>query len=118
MLQVLADFIESVAGAIFIDSGYNKEIVFQSIRPLLEPFVTPKTLKLNPTRELCELCNKKGFHRNRRKLCENGVYSTTVEVEANGSTFKGMSMVSGKELRERIASRIVLRSLKETLCLE
>ncbi|XP_024027815.1 endoribonuclease Dicer homolog 2 isoform X2 [Morus notabilis] len=116
--EVLADFIESVAGAIFIDSGYNKDIVFQSIRPLLEPFVTPKTLKLNPTRELRELCTKKGFPTNQSKKCENGAYSTTVEVEANGSTFKGMSMVSGKDLRERIASRIVLRSLKETLCLE
>ncbi|PNX89241.1 endoribonuclease dicer-like protein, partial [Trifolium pratense] len=32
---------ESLAGAILVDSGYNKEVVWQSIRPLLEPLVTP-----------------------------------------------------------------------------
>ncbi|KAK8466581.1 hypothetical protein PHAVU_008G129200 [Phaseolus vulgaris] len=35
---------------------HNKEVVWQSIRPLLEPLVTPETLKLHPIRELNELC--------------------------------------------------------------
>ncbi|XP_018499676.2 endoribonuclease Dicer homolog 2 [Pyrus x bretschneideri] len=39
--DVLADIVEALAGAIYIDSGYNKKIVFQSIRPLLEPLVSP-----------------------------------------------------------------------------
>ncbi|CAN6586335.1 unnamed protein product [Malus baccata var. baccata] len=39
--NVLADIVEALAGAIYIDSGYNKQIVFQSIRPLLEPLVSP-----------------------------------------------------------------------------
>lgn len=45
--KVLGDVIESLAGAIFIDSECNTEIVFKSIRPLLEPLVTPETF--NPS---------------------------------------------------------------------
>ncbi|KAL7160767.1 hypothetical protein ACSBR2_041423 [Camellia fascicularis] len=39
--KVLGDTIESLAGAILVDSRYNKEVVLQSIRPLLEPMITP-----------------------------------------------------------------------------
>ncbi|MCD7462893.1 Dicer-like protein 2 [Datura stramonium] len=39
--KVLGDFIESLSGAIFVDSGFDKDTTFQSIRPLLEPLVTP-----------------------------------------------------------------------------
>lgn len=59
MRQVLADVIESIAGAIFVDSGYKKEVVFQSIKPLLEPLVTPETARRHPISELHELCQKK-----------------------------------------------------------
>ncbi|CAL5403561.1 unnamed protein product [Camellia sinensis] len=41
--KVLGDIIESLAEAILVDSGYNKEVVLQSIRPLLEPMIIPKT---------------------------------------------------------------------------
>ncbi|KAK1397002.1 hypothetical protein POM88_006865 [Heracleum sosnowskyi] len=49
--KVLGDIIESIAGAILVDSGYKKDIVFKSILPLLEPLVSPETLKLQPVVE-------------------------------------------------------------------
>ncbi|KAG8390725.1 hypothetical protein BUALT_Bualt01G0113300 [Buddleja alternifolia] len=55
-IKVLGDVIESLGGAILVDSGYNKDTVFQSMRPLLEPLVTPAMLRLHPIRELTELC--------------------------------------------------------------
>ena len=33
---------ESLARAIFVDFGYDQEIVFQSLRPLLEPMIKKK----------------------------------------------------------------------------
>ncbi|KAK1401513.1 hypothetical protein POM88_001118 [Heracleum sosnowskyi] len=42
--KVVGDVIESLAGAILVDSGYRKDIVFR--RPLLDPLVSPETLKL------------------------------------------------------------------------
>ncbi|KAF3676184.1 hypothetical protein T459_02223 [Capsicum annuum] len=34
--KVLGDVIESLAGAIFVDSCFNKNVTFQRIRPLME----------------------------------------------------------------------------------
>ncbi|KAI3711420.1 hypothetical protein L2E82_41495 [Cichorium intybus] len=59
--KVLGDLIESLAGAILVDSGYDKERVFQSIRPLLEPLVTPETLKLHPVKESHDICQKNHY---------------------------------------------------------
>uniref|UniRef100_A0A3Q7EU32 Uncharacterized protein n=1 Tax=Solanum lycopersicum TaxID=4081 RepID=A0A3Q7EU32_SOLLC len=34
---------------------------FLNIRPLVEPLVTPQTIKLRSIRELSELCAQKGY---------------------------------------------------------
>ncbi|XP_074263161.1 endoribonuclease Dicer homolog 2-like [Silene latifolia] len=114
--KVLADIIESLAGAIFVDSGYNKDAVIKSIMPLLEPLVTPETLKLQPVRELHHLCQK--YHYNRGKPIrsfENGIPSITIEVEANGVIFKHTCTEKDKTLAKKIASRAILKSLKESI---
>ncbi|KAK2977945.1 hypothetical protein RJ640_029400, partial [Escallonia rubra] len=112
--KVLGDVIESLAGAIFVDSGYNKETVFRSIGPLLEPMVTPETVRIHPVRELTELCQKK--HYNMKKpfpSCDNGVKSITVEVEANGIVYKEACSAADKDMAKRLACKAVLKSLKE-----
>lgn len=119
MSQVLGDVIESLAGAIYVDSGYNKEIVFQSIRPLLEPLITPKTVKLHPAKELSELCQKMHFDMKKPvKSIENGVSSITIEVEANGVMYKHTATVSDKRIGKKVACKEVLKALKEDLNLE
>ncbi|KAK2990484.1 hypothetical protein RJ640_011651 [Escallonia rubra] len=97
--KVLGDVIESLAGAIFVDSGYNKETVFRGIGPLLEPMVTPETVRIHPVRELTELCQKE--HYNMKKpypSCDNGVKSMTVEVEANGIVYKVSCSAADKKM--------------------
>lgn len=112
--QVLGDVIESLAGAIFVDSGYNKEVVFQSIRPLLEPLVTPDTLKLHPVRELNELCQVQHFEKRKAVSSRiNGTPSVTVEVEAHGLTFKHTSSAADKKTAKKLASKEVLKALKD-----
>lgn len=114
--QVLGDVIESLAGAILLDSGYNKETVFKSIRPLLEPLVSPETVKPHPVKELTELCQR--MHYDMRKPVKshnNGVTSITIEVEANGMSFKYTSLVSDKRIAKKIACKEVLKSLKESI---
>ncbi|XP_057960958.1 endoribonuclease Dicer homolog 2 isoform X2 [Malania oleifera] len=111
--KVLGDIIESLAGAIFVDSGYNKEAVFKSIRPLLEPLITPETVKLHPVRELNELCQKQGYAMKKPMLSrENGVVSLTVEVEANGIIYTHTCTASEKKVAKKVASKEVLTSLK------
>ncbi|TYH21474.1 hypothetical protein ES288_A04G047200v1 [Gossypium darwinii] len=115
--QVLGDVMESLAGAIFVDSGYNKEIVFQSIRPLLEPMITPETLKVHPVKELYELCQRQHYELRKPIVShEDGISSITIEVEANGKVFKHTSTVCDKKMAKKLASKEVLKSLKGASC--
>ncbi|XP_065874496.1 endoribonuclease Dicer homolog 2-like isoform X2 [Euphorbia lathyris] len=114
--KVLGDVIESLAGAIFVDSGYDKEVLFKSIRPLLEPLVTPETIKLHPVRELTELCQKEHFNRKKSIVFrKNSMSCVTVEVEANGVVYTNTSEAADKKTAKRLASKEVLRALKNTI---
>lgn len=52
---------ESIAGAILIDTKLNLEEVWRIFKPLLSPIVTPDNLQLQPHRELIELCDSLGY---------------------------------------------------------
>ncbi|CAB4286525.1 unnamed protein product [Prunus armeniaca] len=114
--EVLADIIESLAGAIFVDSEYDKDIVFQSICPLLEPLVTPETMPLNHLREFKDYCKKMQYIMKRPVIStQNGVVTRTIEVEAKGVViYKHTSTVSNNKTAEIVACNLFLRSLKET----
>ncbi|KAL5836669.1 hypothetical protein ACOSQ3_013838 [Xanthoceras sorbifolium] len=112
--KVLGDVMESLAGAILVDSGYNKEVVFQSIRPLLEPLITPDTMKFQPARELNEYCQKERFEMKKPVVSLiNGKPSVTIEVEANGVVFTHTATASEKKTAKKVACKEVLKSLKE-----
>lgn len=53
--------VESIAGAILIDTKLNLDEVWKIYKPLLTPFVTPDKLELPPLRELIELCDSLGY---------------------------------------------------------
>ncbi|MED6184954.1 hypothetical protein PIB30_052387 [Stylosanthes scabra] len=112
--NVLADVIESLAGAIYIDSGYNKEAVFQSIRPLLEPLVTPETARIHPFGELHELCQTENYRRKKsRKVCVDGVTSVSIAVKAKEITCKRTAKANNEKTAEKLASKEVLKLLKD-----
>ncbi|KAI3470366.1 hypothetical protein Pfo_027029 [Paulownia fortunei] len=114
--KVLGDVIESLAGAIFVDSGYNKEIVFQSMRPLLEPLITPETLRLHPVRELTELYQREHYiFKKHEDSHRNGVAYVTIEVEARGVVHKETRSAPDKKAAKKLACKAVLKSLKESM---
>ncbi|KAL0708763.1 hypothetical protein Bca4012_075189 [Brassica carinata] len=113
--KVLGDVIESLAGAIHVDSGYNKEVVFASIKPLLGCMITPETVKLHPVRELTELCQKAQFELSKAKGFENGEAYFTVEVEAEEMSFAHTAKASDKKMAKKLAYKEVLNSLKKSL---
>nr|XP_011466081.1 PREDICTED: endoribonuclease Dicer homolog 2 [Fragaria vesca subsp. vesca] len=113
--KVLGDIVESLGGAIYVDSGYNKDIVFESIRPLLEPLITPETMTLHPARELNEYCSKMHYDMKKPlKSFQNDAATVTIEVEANGVTYRHSSTASDKKTAKKLACKEVLRSLKES----
>ncbi|CAH8386214.1 unnamed protein product [Eruca vesicaria subsp. sativa] len=113
--KVLGDVIESLAGAIHVDSGYNKEVVFASIKPLLGCMITPETVKLHPVRELTELCQKGQFELSKAKGFENGEAYFTVEVNAKEMSFAHTAKASDKKMAKKLAYKEVLNLLKKSL---
>ncbi|PKI45105.1 hypothetical protein CRG98_034489 [Punica granatum] len=88
--------------------------VFDSIRPLLEPLVTPETLQLHPVRELHEACQKENYTLKKPTVSrDNNRISVTVEVKAGGKIYRHTSCADKKETAKRVASRAVLKSLKQ-----
>ncbi|PWA49555.1 Argonaute/Dicer protein, PAZ [Artemisia annua] len=59
--KALGDLVESIAGALLIDTKLNLNEVWRIIEPLLSPIVTPDKLELPPTRELMEMCDLLGY---------------------------------------------------------
>ncbi|KAK7246161.1 hypothetical protein RIF29_41021 [Crotalaria pallida] len=114
--KVLGDIIESLAGAILVDSDYNKEVVWKSIRPLLEPLITPETLKLHPVRELTELCQREGYSHNMTVSNNEGVICARIEVDANGVIhhYEYNGKVE-KKTAKKLACKEALKSLQKTL---
>ncbi|KAK7338041.1 hypothetical protein VNO77_18638 [Canavalia gladiata] len=111
--KVLADVIESIAGAIFVDSGYKKEVVFRSITPLLEPLVTPATAKRHPIIELQELCQKNNYSKSEcKEFHDNNETSATIKVKADGTTYTVTKRACNKDTARKLASKEVLKQMK------
>jgi endoribonuclease Dicer len=105
-----------LAGAILVDSGYNKEKVFESIRPLLEPLITPETVMPHPVKELNELCQTRHYNKKEPIKSRNeGKTSITIEVKANGISFKHTATAADTRTAKKIASREVLKTLKQSV---
>lgn len=59
--KALADIVESLIGAVFIDTNSSPDTVWKVFKRLLEPIINPKTYQKHPVSELNELCQKKGW---------------------------------------------------------
>ncbi|KAI4337204.1 hypothetical protein L6164_015649 [Bauhinia variegata] len=59
--KALGDLVESIAGAVLLDTKLNLDQVWKIFKPLLSPIVTPDNLQLPPLRELYELCDSHGY---------------------------------------------------------
>jgi endoribonuclease Dicer len=70
-------------------------------------------MRLNPASELNNYCQQMHYNMKKPfKSIQNGVASITIEVEANGVTYKHTATASDKYTAKRLACKEVLRSLK------
>lgn len=112
LTKVLGDIIESIAGAIFVDSGYNKETVWDCIRPLLEPIATPETVERHPVSELEVICARKAYKKSFMMSCHDHVLSMTAEVEVEGTVYTATVTGPNKKTAKRMAAKAVLKEMK------
>ncbi|KAJ3177431.1 hypothetical protein HDU87_004450 [Geranomyces variabilis] len=63
--KVLGDLFEAVAGAVFVDSGFDLEVMWRVFKPLMIGFldihVNPEVVKKSPIRQFHEFFQKLGF---------------------------------------------------------
>eukprot|EP01018_Ginkgo_biloba_P039709 Gb_33864 [translate_table: standard] len=106
--KILADIVESIAGAVFVDSGYSTETLWKALKPLLEPLITPETLEMHPVSQLHELCQKyKKMVEFRNSWKESSI---TTQIFVDGDLF-GSGENQLKDLAERLAAKTALERL-------
>ncbi|XVF72925.1 hypothetical protein PTKIN_Ptkin12aG0160000 [Pterospermum kingtungense] len=108
--KVLGDIVESIAGAIFLDSGRDTAVVWRVFQPLLHPMVTPETLPMHPVRELQERCQQQAEGLE-YKASRSGNLAT-VEVFIDGIQV-GVAQNPQKKMAQKLAARNALAVLKE-----
>ncbi|XP_024538863.1 endoribonuclease Dicer homolog 1 isoform X1 [Selaginella moellendorffii] len=113
--KVLGDILESIAGAIFLDTGLAADEVWKVFERLLEPMVTPDTLPVHPVRELQERCQQQAEGLEYRASREGSI--ATVEVFVDGVQI-GCAQNTQKKMAQKLAARNALAALKERDSLE
>ncbi|KAL6637347.1 hypothetical protein ACP70R_024919 [Stipagrostis hirtigluma subsp. patula] len=108
----LADLIESIAGAIYLDSKHDKEAVWEAMRRLLEPLATAETVELDPVTELKELCEQRSYPKPSYSRTREGVLTTVVVTVQTARTVRGVGSGSNKEMAKMFAAKDLLQKLK------
>ena len=110
--QVLADVIESIAGAIYLDSEYAKEVVWRSMKPLLEPLATPDTVERDPVKMLQEFCDRRSYSKSfYTKTHKDGV-TVVAEVQVDGTIYSATGTGPDKSVAKKFAAKTLLEDLK------
>ena len=115
-MQVLGDILESISGAILVDSRLRLDVVWEKIKPILSPIVTPQNVELQPLRELHELCAQKHYKYNWMTITKKGnVNGATVKIEVKESIVFGEGSDIDKRFAKTKAAKHALAKLKVTL---
>ncbi|KAL4555510.1 hypothetical protein LXL04_038131 [Taraxacum kok-saghyz] len=59
--KIFADILESLVGAIYVDTNLSVDTTWEVVKNLLQPLVIPENLNLNPVTRLNEMCQKVGI---------------------------------------------------------
>ncbi|KAI3454024.1 hypothetical protein Pfo_010687 [Paulownia fortunei] len=108
--KVLGDLVESIAGAVLIDSKLNLDEVWKVFKPLLSPIVTPDKLELPPSRELIELCDSLGYFIKEHFTAKGDVVHAVLKLQLENVLLDGQGSGPNSKAAKGMAA---LRLLKE-----
>ena len=101
---------ESIAGAILIDTKLNLDEVWKVFKPLLSPIVTPQELQLPPVCELNLLCDSLGYFIKEKWLGEENKVQLKLQLDDVLLTAEGCD-ASKKNAKAKAAMQL-LKELK------
>ncbi|KAL4418837.1 hypothetical protein ABPG77_001500 [Micractinium sp. CCAP 211/92] len=111
--KVLSDVVESLIGAVYVDSGGSLDTAWSVTQRLLSPLVTPSTLPVHPIRQLQELVQRCGVNPEYEELAreQGGSARVHVKVSAQGvllgeSAFQATNFRTGCRLAAEAAVKV------------
>ncbi|KAL8499337.1 hypothetical protein ACS0TY_022353 [Phlomoides rotata] len=110
--KVLGDLVESIAGAVLIDSKINLDVVWKVFKPILSPIVTPDKLDLPPSRELTELCDSLGYFIKERFTKEGDVVHAELKLQLKDVLLDGQGSGPNNKAAKGMAALQLLEELK------
>ncbi|XP_072998886.1 endoribonuclease Dicer homolog 3a isoform X1 [Typha latifolia] len=111
--KVLGDIIESIAGAILIDTELNLTKVWEIFEPLLSPIVTPENLELPPLRELIELCSHHGYFLKTNCMNQGEMVIAILEVQLKDILLVRKGCERNKKAAKGQAAFLLLKDMEE-----
>ncbi|KAG6498755.1 hypothetical protein ZIOFF_038477 [Zingiber officinale] len=111
--KVLGDIVESIAGAILIDTKLDLNRVWEIFQPLLSPIVTPNNLELPPLRELTELCSHHGYFLYTTITTEGDMVVAILKVQLKDVLLVRRGCEKTKKLAKGQAAFLLLKDLEE-----
>ncbi|XP_068664516.1 ribonuclease 3-like protein 2 isoform X2 [Aristolochia californica] len=113
--KVLADIVEAVVAAVYIDCGFDLKALWVVFRGLLEPIITKETLQLQPVTALFEVCQKRGMHVDIKHWRKGSRSIASVYVD--GKLF-GSGSSENKDIAKLNAAKESLKVLLNTIDLD
>ncbi|XP_052209161.1 endoribonuclease Dicer homolog 3a isoform X2 [Diospyros lotus] len=110
--KALGDMVESIAGAILIDSKLNLDAVWRIFKPLLSPIVTPDKLELPPLRELIELCDSLGYFIKEECIKKGEVVHAELKLQLKDILLVGEGIGHSRKVAKGQAALHLLKDLE------
>ncbi|PRQ28075.1 putative ribonuclease III post-transcriptional gene silencing PAZ-Argonaute family [Rosa chinensis] len=111
--KALGDMVESIAGAILIDTELNLDEVWRVYKPLLSPIVTPDKLELPPLRELIELCGSLGYFYKEQTVKKGETVHAELSVQLKDVLLIGEGIDRSKKIAKGEAAHHLLKELEK-----
>ncbi|KAF6156089.1 hypothetical protein GIB67_007464 [Kingdonia uniflora] len=111
--KALGDLVESIAGAILVDTKLHLDKVRQIFLPLLSPIVTPEKLELAPLRELNELCSHLGYFVKETLMPKGDMVHAELQLQLENCLLIGKGCERNKKAARGEAARQLLQDLED-----
>ncbi|KAL4571164.1 hypothetical protein LXL04_017915 [Taraxacum kok-saghyz] len=111
--KALGDLVESITGAILIDTKLDLDEVWRIVEPLLSPIVTLQKLELPPLRELMELCDSMGYFMKDRCESKGDLVIAEIKLQLKDAMLVGSGTGSTRKVARGQAAMQLLKQLEK-----
>ncbi|XVE97781.1 hypothetical protein REPUB_Repub03eG0048300 [Reevesia pubescens] len=111
--KALGDLVESIIGAILIDTNLNLDEVWRIVEPLLSPIVTPDKLELPPLRELNELCDSLGYFIKEKCVNKGEIVHAELRLQLDNILLVGEGFDRSRKVAKGKAASYLLKELEK-----